>query len=704
MPERMQLRPTPVTSVPEGSEEELNREAEWIFRHGFSKQTVSQQREYTAEDCAEWQGQSEGTVEKIRKALDFMRQQFNEVPFIAFYRKEYIRPELKINDLWRVYKMDELWCKLQSRKQNLRILYQNMMAYQGEVVCGADPDTPIPDGMRVLTNEDIQNVEAVETFEELKDRHEHFRLYYSQDMEAMQELVRKKRREQKEGRKMAKKEKRRITKLIENEETGEQEEVTDEEAMAEQDDGEDDDDEDKEEEAEQETLKKAKSSDPYSLLIKYNLTGLSARFGLSAENFGENLKDGYQKVDVEGDPHEPQEAAAEYTNEKFRDANDVLTAAKFLVATQIAREPTVRKEVRDAFYDRATLDVCPTKKGMKEIDENHDCYPMRYLKDKPVHTLKNEDWLKLTQAEEQKLITIELANDIKGMGGNSTLLEEAKDLFQQDLHSRSVQEWNVLRAQCVEMAFKKMLYPMLRKELRSKLTKEAKDGVLRKCKEKLYDWIKIGKYKVKFEDEDEDEWDSSHGCRVMALMYDKDKDMASYAVVISAEGEVTNHLKLEHILKRQRFGEEGLKPEKLSDLQLLRKFIIKYRPHVITIGTLDRQAIDLRNDVFDILSELNADDEIQFPQIECNLMDDNLAKVYANSERANQDCRDYPNVLRQAISLARRMQDPLIEFSQLTGPENEILCLRYHPMQDCLSEEELLEGMIVCLKYSLAGI
>ena len=60
-----------------------------------------------------------------------MRQQFNEVPFIAFYRKEYIRPELQINDLWRVYHFDELWCKLQSRKRNLKQLYQNMMAYQG---------------------------------------------------------------------------------------------------------------------------------------------------------------------------------------------------------------------------------------------------------------------------------------------------------------------------------------------------------------------------------------------------------------------------------------------------------------------------------------------------------------------------------------------------------------------------------------------
>lgn len=29
------------------------------------------------------------------------------MPFIAFYRKEYVEPELHINDLWRVWQWDE---------------------------------------------------------------------------------------------------------------------------------------------------------------------------------------------------------------------------------------------------------------------------------------------------------------------------------------------------------------------------------------------------------------------------------------------------------------------------------------------------------------------------------------------------------------------------------------------------------------------
>lgn len=39
------------------------------------------------------------------------------------------------------------------------------------------------------------------------------------------------------------------------------------------------------------------------------------------------------------------------------------------------------------------------------------------------------------------------------------------------------------------------------------------------------------------------------------------------------------------------------------------------------------------------------------------------------------------------------MQDPLIEFAQLVNHDDEILCLRFHPMQDQVPKEELLENL-----------
>ena len=56
------------------------------------------------------------------------------------------------------------------------------------------------------------------------------------------------------------------------------------------------------------------------------------------------------------------EAAAEYLSEKITKPEDVMTAAKKLMAAQIAHDPLVRKETRMAFFDRATVNVTPTKK------------------------------------------------------------------------------------------------------------------------------------------------------------------------------------------------------------------------------------------------------------------------------------------------------------------------------------------------------
>lgn len=45
--------------------------------------------------------------------------------------------------------------------------------------------------------------------------------------------------------------------------------------------------------------------------------------------------------------------------------------------------------------------------------------------------------------------------------------------------------------------------------------------------------------------------------------------------------------------------------------------------------------------------------------------------------------REYPSLLRHAVSLGRRIQDPLAEFAALCVEEDELLCLRLHPFQVC---------------------
>ena len=82
-------------------------------------------------------------VVKIKDVLNFIRNEFLEVPFIAFYRKEYIytdvnkinkSTDLELPDLWKIYEMDEKYCQLKNRKENFIKLVERMRHYQGELL------------------------------------------------------------------------------------------------------------------------------------------------------------------------------------------------------------------------------------------------------------------------------------------------------------------------------------------------------------------------------------------------------------------------------------------------------------------------------------------------------------------------------------------------------------------------------------------
>ncbi|KAK4008393.1 hypothetical protein OUZ56_013534 [Daphnia magna] len=667
MPERMQLRNVPISSVDEGSAE-LDLEAEWIYKHAFSKPSISNQEGNA--DGREKVVKGPQTVEKIRKALEFMRNQHFEVPFIAFYRKEYVLPELSVNDLWRVYKFDEKWTQLQTRKKNMMGLFRKMQKYQSEKLTQNLTES-IPENVRVLKDEDSDRLRVVQSIEELSDVYNHFVLYYGADVPAMQEEHRRKAREEaKERRSSAAR--RRLN------EDGEPIDVDD---LAE-------DLRDAANLDEASAIKQATRSDLYSLCARAGLDGLLRKYGLSPEQFAENMRDNYQRHEVDQTPTEPFDVALEYVSTKFPTATEVLKAANYMMAVQIAKEPLVRQCVREAFFERARIDVIPTKQGLKEIDENHHLYPMKFLKDKPVRDLADDQFLRLVVAEQDKLLTIVFQTKIEG-ATTPSYVDEVKALFTRDEFSKLVQEWNDLRNEVIDLALNKFVFPALVKELKAKLLSEAREFVMRACCHQLYNWLKVAPYKVDFDDEEE--WDTKNGIRVMALSYVADLDQAAFGCLINVDGECSDHIRLEHILKRKNAWKEIDRAGKERDLNMLRNFIFSKKPHVIAVSAESREATMLIEDLRAITAQLVEDE--QWPMINVELVDNSLGKVFANSTRAETEFREYPLLLREAISIARGLQDPLIEYSQLCNTDEEIVCLKYHELQDQLSKEELLEGL-----------
>ncbi len=130
-----------------------------------------------------------------------------------------------------------------------------------------------------------------------------------------------------------------------------------------------------------------------------------------------------------------------------------------------------------------------------------------------------------------------------------------------------------------------------------------------------------------------------------------------------------------------------------NDLEELKRFVVRRRPHVIAIAGESLDALYIKADIETALTELLDSGEIS-QRINVEIIDNELAKVYMNSRRAQTtDFPDYPALLREAVSLARRLQDPLPEFCQMCSADDEILCISYHPLQDCVNKDELLAAL-----------
>lgn len=307
LPERFQLRSIPVKAA---EDDELEEEADWIYRNAFATPTISLQDSCDYLDrgqpTSSFSRKGPSTVQKIKEALGFMRNQHFEVPFIAFYRKEYVEPELHINDLWRVWQWDEKWTQLRIRKENLTRLFEKMQAYQYEQI-SADPDKPLADGIRALDTTDMERLKDVQSMDELKDVYNHFLLYYGRDIPKMQNAA-----------KASRKKLKRIKE--DGDEEGEGEEAEDEEQRGPE-------------------LKQASRRDMYTICQSAGLDGLAKKFGLTPEQFGENLRDSYQRHETEQFPAEPLELAKDYVCSQFPTPEAVLEGARYMVALQIAREP-----------------------------------------------------------------------------------------------------------------------------------------------------------------------------------------------------------------------------------------------------------------------------------------------------------------------------------------------------------------------------
>ncbi|UJR26928.1 hypothetical protein I4U23_008237 [Adineta vaga] len=669
-PERFQLRHTPVV---EAKEDELEEEAEWIYNGAFLKSTISSQP--VDEDTTK----NLQVKKKIKNALNYIRNDSFEVPFIAFYRKEHIEPDLKIQDLWKIWQWDEKWMIFKSQKDKLMLMFERMDKYRNYQYEQLGDTNEEALTTKLLTDCDIDKdrLMRAQTLEEIADLREQFHVYYNADLPNMR--LREKVLEYHEERDKRKK-------LIANMEQND----NDDQPLPTIDD---------EEELDEETLieqlrvqlnikaQPLQKTDYYSVCKQAHLEGLVKKFGLKSDKLGENLYENYQKNEIDQYPIGPLATCEEFICKQFPNTQAVLQAAIFMHARQLSLDPLVRYVIRREYTSRCMINAQPTRLG-------YPCYTMKYILGKPINTFAKDQFLNLHQAVKDGLMTIEYVIDSKN--SQHTYADDIKRSYTRDEYSDNVLEWNKIRAMCIDLMLTKFLYPKFQREIEEILLDEAKQYVIKQCSKSLNDLIKVAPFRLSNDENITSISDA--GVRVLSIAYSTDLDDVSYAVILSSEGQVMDFIRLPNLMLRDHYSPDN-RMKKDKDFEAIQTFIKQRVPDVICIGVESRDALYLCKRLEEMVSQLQHDEE-QFQNlpepIKVLLCDTELAKTYAQSRKGESDFRDYPAKLRQAISQGRRLQDPLLEFSQLFNYDKEILLIKFHPLQDLIDREQLLVSLEQC--------
>ncbi|OQR67751.1 transcription elongation factor SPT6-like [Tropilaelaps mercedesae] len=686
-PERYQLRPVPVLSA---DDEELKAEAEWIFHHCFNTRTISMQTllHVQVPPLLMVEGlepldmmyplhqplggrRSPSRVQDIFAALKCIRQQQLDIPFIRKYRQELIGV-LCDYDLWLIYRWDERWCRLNHAKRSMERVLRETQSYLPTLA-----EFNYSGRLRKVQEADFQRLREVQTPEELRDIYQHFVLYYSHEVPglalAFELLVRNAedllRQQDRPDLSLP------LAQLTSVDPSGACSFSVDEAAYA---------------YVTSPSESRFTKIGDCARLRKTALYGLAHWFGLTAEQFGENLREDTQRHKVVRCPVAPLEEAALYVNDTLKTPEEALRAARYIVAREIAHDPIVRRVVRKAFFEQAVLNARPSVEGRDKLSEQDDVYPLAYLVDKPVQSLKADEYLKMKNAEDDGLLEITIRIDNALVTKETSYIMGAYRVYGSEENSLADILWKKEREDALSWAFYGILYPAFERELKCRLLREARDHVLLTCANKLHEYLTISPYvpSPKCRDSNSQPIES----KILGIAYGTDEDEVSYGVLINSMGRPIDVL---------QFNYFGCKPGSLfaveevmaaQETEKLRQLLRDEEPHCVVIGANDRMAPRVKAAMERLIRDVKYPHEQ--PHIEVFLLDDQLAKIYSETSWSDVELLKSCLQVKEAASLARRMQDPLCEFAQLCGRDAEITTLKYHPLQRYVPKHELEQVVV----------
>jgi uncharacterized protein len=312
------------------------------------------------------------------------------------------------------------------------------------------------------------------------------------------------------------------------------------------------------------------------------------------------------------------EEAAKYIDmEKgVASVEEAIQGASDIIAEQVADDPDVRSWVREHTLKRAILST------VKKEDEPSEkkVYEMYYEYSEPVARMAPHRVLAVNRAEREGILRVKIELD------SAPILQqlERKWIRRDSIASEQLKA-------VLEDSYKRLIAPAVEREVRGLLTEKAEEQAIHIFAENLRQLLLQAPLK---------------NCTVLAL--DPAYRTGCKTAVIDETGRLLEVVVVYPTPPQNKIAEAK---------QVLTKLIEKYGVQVIAIGngTASRETEQF---VADMLREMKRD-------ISYIIVNEAGASVYSASKLAGEEFPDLDVAERSAVSIGRRLQDPLAELVKI---------------------------------------
>ncbi|MBA2862158.1 Tex family protein [Methanococcus maripaludis] len=311
-----------------------------------------------------------------------------------------------------------------------------------------------------------------------------------------------------------------------------------------------------------------------------------------------------------------EELAKEYINPELEvnSIEDAISGAKDIIAEEISDNADYRKFIRETTFSEGIISV-----KAKNVDEK-SVYEMYYEYSEAVHKIPGHRILAINRGESEKVLQVKIDAPV----------EFIQDRIFKNIILENSKTSEILKETVID-SYKRLIAPSIEREIRNSLTEKAENGAIEVFSKNLKQLLLQPPIKNKTVLG----WDPAFrtGCKIAVV--DETGKVLDKTVVYPTEP----HNKIAETKKQ------------------VKELIIKHDIDVVAIGngTASRESEHI---VSEILKEVVKD-------VYYVIVNEAGASVYSASELGSDEFPEYDVGIRSAVSIARRLQDPLAELVKI---------------------------------------